>query len=56
MRPPRFPPDTCFQILLENGADIEAVDEEGFVPLYVACINGSVQAARVGDIASAVLP
>ena len=34
------------QILLDNGADIEA-RENGLTPLHVACTNGSAEVAEV---------
>ncbi len=34
-------------ILLENGADITAVDKAGYTPFFVACCNGSAKVARL---------
>ena len=37
------------QILLNNGADTEAVDYRGWTPLHFACIEGATEAAEVQD-------
>lgn len=37
----------CVRVLLENGADIESVDNNGYSPLYRACYHNSIQSAVI---------
>ena len=33
--------------MLDKGAEVDRADEDGFTPLYIACQNGHVDAARL---------
>ena len=37
----------CVQLLVERGADVEAVDSFGHTPLHDACDNGSLESINV---------
>ena len=39
--------ESCFQLLLDNDADIEALEDDGLTPLQGACVEGSLEAAEV---------
>ena len=34
------------KILLQNGADVNATDEDGFTPIHIAAYNGNLQMVK----------
>jgi ankyrin repeat protein len=45
--PPQFFYDAVARLLLEKGADVEATDEEGWVALHIAALNGQLAAVEL---------